>query len=211
MTYFKAVKPDGYSFQGNPPVLYEVGATVVPHATSDEPRMCGPGYLHASDAEGEVLVGGSWPCRLFIVSGTPAAGFDGEHGHKGGFLSLTVEREIEAHRALGPNGAQVAAFIERLKTTTKDEWKIVMVMREYQREADAGDAWVAAWAAARAAARATAWVAAWNAAGAAVLALLVRDLITPKQFDLLYAPFVTVIPVDSLVRESIEGENRGAR
>ena len=47
----------------------------------------------------------------------------------------------------------------------------------------------AAWDAAHAAARYAAWAAARDAA----LATLVRDLITPKQYDLLMAPWRTVI------------------
>jgi len=216
--YFKAVQIDGYSFQGSPKVLYEVGVTVVPapqRETSGAPRICGPGYLHASNAAGETLIGGSWPCRLFEVTGTPVAGFDGEHTHKGGFLSLTIEREIEAHRALGPNGAQVVAFIERLKTTTEDDWTVVIrerqrasgdAARAAARAAAGAAAGAAAWAAARAAAgdaagdaaRAAARAAAW----AAALALVARDKLSLEQFAVLYKPFATVIPADSLLAET---------
>ena len=230
--YFKATQMDGRSFQGSPKVLYEVGATVVPapqSTASGAPRICGPGYLHASDAEGETLIGGSWPCRLFEVTGTPVAGFDGgEHRHKGGFLSLTVVREIEAHRALGPNGAQVAAFIERLKTATKDDWTVVIRERQRpSRDAARDAARAAAWDAATDAARDAAWAAAtaaWaaardaataaraaardaataarDAARDAALALLARDKLSPEQFDLLYKPLASIIPADSLLAET---------
>ncbi|HWU21399.1 MAG TPA: hypothetical protein VN088_07740, partial [Nocardioides sp.] len=76
-----------------------------------------------------------------------------------------------AWRALGPNGREVAAFIERVPS--------------------------AAWDAAGNAARDAAWDAArdavWNAAGTAAWyaarALVVRDLITPQQFAALVEPW----------------------
>ena len=54
-------------------------------------------------------------------------------------------------------------------------------------------AWDAAWDAARAAARDAAWDAARDAARDAALALLVHDLITAEQFDLLYGPWQSVM------------------
>ena len=55
----------------------------------------------------------------------------------------------------------------------------------------------AAWDAARYAARDAAWYAAWDAAraaaGYAVNALVVRDLITTEQFDILYGPWKAVM------------------
>jgi hypothetical protein len=56
-------------------------------------------------------------------------------------------------------------------------------------------AWDAARDAARNAARNAAWNAAWDAARDAALALVVRDLITPEQFDLLYGPWASVFGV----------------
>ena len=59
------------------------------------------------------------------------------------------------------------------------------------------DARDAAWGAARDAARAAAWDAArdaaWDTARYAALALIVRDLITPEQFDILYGPWRSVM------------------
>ncbi len=58
-------------------------------------------------------------------------------------------------------------------------------------------AWNAAWPAARAAAGDAAWdaagVTARAAAGDAAIALMVEDLITPKQFDFLYGPWASVM------------------
>jgi hypothetical protein len=200
--YYKATRPDGFSFHGAPPLLYTVGRVTRDPQHHAEAGLCGPGWLHASDAAAETLNGGSWPCRLFEVDGTPSLGFDEDHPHKGGFAELDVVRELDAHLALGPNGAQVAAYIERLKTTTVDDWPVVIRERDAARAAAIAAARDAARAAIRYAAGNAAWNAAWvsaaDPAGAAALALVVRDLIPPAQFDVLYAPIAVVIPVSSL-------------
>jgi hypothetical protein len=77
--------------------------------------------------------------------------------------------------ALGPNGEAAVAHIERCKTITADEAARLCAARNA--------AWNAAWDAAR--------DAAWDAAAA----LVVRDLITPEQFDLLYGPWASVFGV----------------
>jgi hypothetical protein len=86
-----------------------------------------------------------------------------------------VVRELPAHLALGPNGETVAALIERARTITPDEAERLN----------------AAWNAARDAAR----YAAWYAARDATLALVVKDLITPDQFNTLYGPWASVMEV----------------
>ncbi len=212
MTYFKATRPDGTDFYSGL-ILYKIGKRVRPAEASLTPAICGPGYLHASDAPGEVLVGGRWPCRLFEVTGKPAAGFDGEHKHKGGFKQLTVVREIDPYLALGPNGRYVAGIIERIRKADRGEIEKLRAARGAVRgaawEAVRGAAWGAArgaargavreasWGASREAAREAAWEAArgaaWEAAWEAVLALGVRDLITPEQFDSLYSPWQSVM------------------
>ena len=187
-TYYKATRPDGFSFKGSPCVEYRVGATVTPAFTVAEPAICGEGLLHAADVPAATLVGGSWPCRLFEVEGEPVVGFDAANPRKGGFLSLTVVREIEAWQALGPNGREIVAFLARLPALTAPQW------------AARAAAWDAAWAAANAARdAANAAGDAANAAGDAALALCARDLITPEQFATLYTPFAEAIPVESLV------------
>jgi hypothetical protein len=174
-TYYKATSPDGTDFYSGT-ILYEVGKTVRP-AKHPNPRICGPGFLHAADVPAETLVGGRWPCRLFEVTGKPHAGFDADHPHKGGFKQLKVVREIPAHLALGPNGAEVARFIESCKTITAEQAWALRAARDAARDA----AWDAAWDAVRGAAR------------GAAQALVVRDLITPEQFDVLTGPWVSVM------------------
>ncbi len=194
--FYKAVRPDGTDFRTGT-IRYEVGQTVAPAPTVLPARICGPGMLHAATVPAMTLVGGSWPCRLFEVTGEPVAGLDDEHPHKAGFRALTVVREIEAWRALGPNGREVAALIDRAGRLTDDEARRLTAARD----AAWGAAWGAAWDAAWDAARDAAWGAAWgaalsaarDAAWSAAWALVVRDLITTVQFDALYGPWASVM------------------
>ena len=102
-----------------------------------------------------------------------------------------TREEAEADEA---RGVELAAYLAVLPTLTKEQWERVAAWDASQYAAR-GAAWDAAWAAARgaewdaawAAARGAEWDAAWDAAWAAV-AIIVRDLITPDQFDTLTAP-----------------------
>ena len=176
MTYFKATRLDGTSF-ADEETRWVVGE--VTSLAEDERRttLCKAGLLHASLEAGESLVGGWWPCRLFEVEPVGKVITSPGHPHKVGAHEWRVIRELPAWMALGPNGEAVADLIERARHLTVDEIRGLV------------DARVAAWDAARDAARAAAWDAAW----AAALALLVRDLITPEQFDLLYGPWASVM------------------
>ena len=189
--YFKAVQPDGLSFMGAPQKLYAVGETVAPNML--DTVLCEPGLLHVSDTPSETLAGGKWPCRLFEVSGEIVAGFSGDNLHKGGSHALTVVRELPAWMALGPNGRAVAAFIDLLPTLDSAPWDAAWA-------AALDAAWAAARDAACDAAWSAAWSAAWTAACDAALAIVAADLITPKQFAGLYAPFAKVLPIER-VRE----------
>ena len=90
-----------------------------------------------------------------------------------------TREEAEADEA---RGVELAAYLAVLPTLTKEQWERVAAWDASQYAAR-GAAWAAAWAAARGAE----WDAAWDAAWAAV-AIIVRDLITPDQFDTLTAP-----------------------
>ena len=175
MTYYKATRPDGKSFHDGT-TAWATGETVKIEMENRRADLCGVGILHASDAPGETLIGGRWPCRLFEVEGEPVA----QEDHKFGFHELTVIRELPAWQALGPNGEAVTALIERSTTITPEQAERLRAARD----AASGAAWNAA------------WNAAYDTALVAALGLVVRDLITPEQFDLLYGPWASVMEAE---------------
>lgn len=181
-TYYKATAMTGLDFySGTIDYATAIGGRVrapsSPRKRGDGfYRCCTEGVLHASDAPSETLVGGSWPCRLFEVSGRPVA----SEGHKYGFRSLAVVREVESWRALGPNGREVAALIDQAGRLTADKATRLAAAR------------VAARVAARAAARDAARDAACHAARDAAWALVVRDLISDEHCNILYGPWASV-------------------
>lgn len=196
-TYFKAVQLDGTDFRTG--TVNYAGIMGTGESLPELPggECCGPGVYHASTVAAETLIGGRWPCRLFEVEGQEVA----EDGYKRGFKTLRVVRELEAHRALGPNGREVAALIERAGRLTDTEVQALEAARGAAWEAAREAAREAAWSAARGAAREAAWSAAsdaasdaarraaWDAASDAVLALMVKDLISDEQFAALMKPW----------------------
>ena len=95
--------------------------------------------------------------------------------------------------AYGPNTAQVEALIEQVRNLTPEQADALYAAWD----TPITTAWVAARAAARDAAQAAARAPAWDAAWDAAWALVVRDLITPEQFNILTAPWVSVMgPLD---------------
>ena len=223
-TYYKAVRPDGMDFFSGkvrwlPPVGEPLpeGGLIVRHPTATTPNFGedAADYLSVS-TEPANCTGTLWPCRLALVEAADAAVWTPNATalpDKRAAVIWLVTAEVDAWQALGPQGREVAAIIDRTRMLTTDE------LRQLDAARDA--AWVAAWVAARVAAwdaaRNAAWDAAWdaardatwdaardatrdaardatwNAARDAALATLVRDLITPKQHDLLMAPWRTVI------------------
>jgi len=215
MHYFKATRPDGTDFATGTtrPVMGEWMPRI-----EGRIELCKRGY-HVSDAPAETLIGGSWPCRLFeveIAEDVPAEYID---GHKRVVHTYRPIRELPAWQALGPNGESVAALIDRARTLTPEEAERVNAARVAAGTAAVNAAWDSAGTAARVAAGTAAvnaaWYAAWYAAGTweaavtaawdaalgaawdaardAVLALVVRDLITPEQFETLYGPWASVM------------------
>ena len=225
MTYYKATRIDGTSFHDGT-TTWTVGKITRLPKSEQRTTLCEAGVLHASTEPGESLVGGSWPCRLFEVEPVGELITEAEHPYKVGAHAWRVVREIEAWRALGPNGEAVAALIERAGHLTLDEagrladaaWSAAAdaawgaawrAAAGAAWGAAAGAAWVAAadaawvatrdtaWVATRAAAwdaaRHAAWVATRHAARDAAAALVVRDLISQKQFQVLYGPWASVM------------------
>ena len=205
MTYYKATRTDGTSFYDSK-TKWTVGRITRHPNPNTSKGLCSSGVLHISDAPGETLAGGSWPCRLFEVEPRSALISGVDHMH--GCTAVKVVRELPAWQALGPNGEAVAAHIEQCKTITPEQGRQLADARTtwtVNRPAARTAAWdAAAGDAARTAALACvrnvtaaavvdgAWSSTWDARDAA-LALVVRDLITPEQFDRLYGPWASVM------------------
>ena len=205
MTYYKATRVDATSFYDSE-TRWQVGR-ITRHPSPDlSLGLCSEGVLHISDAPGETLIGGFWPCRLFEVE--PMGEVIGGDEHKFGCAAVKVVRELPAWQALGPNGEEVVAHIGCGMITYKQAQQLAAAW-DVAWDAARGAALGAAWDTALGAARGAAWDAAWaaargaargaarDAAGAAprdaARALVVRDLITAEQFDLLYGPWKEVM------------------
>ena len=220
MTYYKATRPDGYSFRGDPPVLYKVGRTVRPHRSSVKGRDergydCEPGWLYASTTP-EVAVShvARWPWRIFEVEGTPVGG----DPRKEAFRQLRVIREVPRWEAFGPRGELVERILTRSESLTGNEADALAAARYAAWYAARDAAWYAAWdaasdavrgavrGAARDAARDAAWYAAWGAVwdavrdavrdaawGAVVSDLVGQHGLTEAHIRTLYGPWQEVI------------------
>ena len=188
-TYWKAVRPDGTDFFSGkarwlPPAGEPLpeGGLIVRHPTATTPSFgdYAADYLFVS-TEPANCTGMQWPCRLALVEAADAAVWTPNATalpDKRAAVVWLVTAEVDAWQALGPQGREVVAIIDRVRMLTTDELRQLDAARD----------------AARGAARDAAWDAAWVAAARdAALATLVRDLITPKQYDLLMAPWRTVI------------------
>ena len=207
-TYYKAVRPDGTDFYSGR-VLWD---QIVEHPAPGSPgEHDAKGYLSVSVSPTD-CTGMGWPCRLFEVEpveGNPVWEPTPSLPSKRASHAWRVLRELPAYEALGPNGAEVAVFLDLLPTLTSAQWDTAWntawgaaldaardaawgaaldAARDVARGAAWGAARDAAWGAALVAARDAARDAAWDAAWDAALALLVRDLITTAQFDVLTVP-----------------------
>ena len=106
----------------------------------------------------------------------------------------------------GPQTAEIEALIDRIRTLTPNQseaLRVAWVARTVMPDASWNRALDASCTTALAAARDAAWrdartaagAADWNAARYAILALVVRDRITPEQFEVLYDPWKSVMEV----------------
>ena len=174
-TYYKAVRPDGTDFYSGR-VLWDRVGEIVEHPCPGSPgKHDAEGYLSVSVSPTD-CTGMAWPCRLLVVEpveGVPVWEPTPSLPSKRASHAWRVVRELPAYEALGPNGAEVEAFLELLPTLTTAQWNAAW---DAVRNATWDATWDATWGAVR------------NAAWDAVRALLVRDLITPTQFDILTAP-----------------------
>jgi len=169
---YKCTRPDGRDFYTG---TVDYGAALasgeplpeLPELPGDD-VFPGPGWYHLATVPTE-CVGMSWPCRLFEVEPVGDVFMDSEHPHKIGCRSVRVLREVPAWRALGPQGEQVVALIERCRRLSAAEMNRLYVARATALDAARATAWVAA--VALDVARATAWDAARDAAWVAAVAL----------------------------------------
>ena len=219
MTYYKAVRPNGCSFydvafrwlpdgwQSGDPIPADL---VVEHPDYSPTDSCASLSLSASTAATD-CTGMYWPCVLLEVEpfGHVRQPDPHELPHKVAAPAWRVIRELPAITALGPQGAEVAALIDRCRHLTGGDlerldaaWYAARgaargaardaawyAARDAARGAARGAAWDAArdaaWYAARGAARYAARYAAWYAAGA----LVVRDVISGAHYDALTLPW----------------------
>ena len=207
VTLWKATRPDGRDFYtGTVDYAAALASGEPTPALSGEGEFPGHGWYHLATVPTE-CVGMSWPCRLFEVEPVGDQTLDTRHPYKVGCRQVRVVREVDAHVALGPQGAEVAALIDRAGALTADEAKHLDAAWDAAGGAARGAArgaawgaaldaaWGAAWHAARDAALGAALGAAWHAA----LALVSHDLIghhpgwDQGAYDLLTGPWTGVI------------------
>jgi hypothetical protein len=128
-----------------PPLRWDVGS-VVPSPGSegtvrrDGPRTCL--WLYKDPAKTLHEMGQRWPCRLLEVEPLgDVIDSDGDYSWTC-FPKARVIREIEAWRALGPQGEHVAALIDRAERVTAEEARRLTAAPDI---ADWVDRWDGAW------------------------------------------------------------------
>jgi hypothetical protein len=192
MNYYKATRPDGTDFRTGTIDYAAAFASgeVIRHPAAKKVQGDASTYLSVSVSASD-CIGFSWPCRLFRVEPIGRAGKDPRFPNKRTIRAGRVAEELPAHLAFGPNGEAVVAFLEAVRRLSMSECERLLATRRAS-IATRNEAWYvadrSAWGA-----RDSAWRGAWAAAsyvaGDAAVALLVRDSITPEQYNLLTQPF----------------------
>ena len=222
-TYYKAIRPDGTDWlTGKLRWLPEDG--IIPEGgwLVEHPN---PGPVGGGNAVGRLSVataptectGMAWPTRLLRVEPVGEVWTPGPYGlpNKCAAHAWRVVEERPAHEALGPQGREVAALIETARGLTPDQLDAINAARVAALNSARDAAWYAALSAAQDAARKAAlsaalnaaWDAAMSAARDAFLAVLVRDLITPGQYDILTGPWRTVMG-DPMGQKEVLGDEQ---
>ena len=223
-TYYKAVRPDGTSFH-DPSFRWVPESGPIPddgllvsHPRHRD-RRSAAGYLSVSTVPTD-CTGMEWPCRLLevvAVRGRKVVTPEPDVlPNKRGASAWLVVGGLDPHLALGPQGPEVAAIIERAgRLTQEEEARLVSAWNAVggaARDAARDAAWNAALNAARGAARIAArdaaryaaWRAAWyasqSAAWDAASATVVRDLISPDVWQTLAGPWLSVIGLGDALR-----------
>lgn len=217
--YYKAVRPDGSSFY-DPNFFWATGlGEITKHPDpSDDISMrsnaTADGYLSVSTVPTD-CTGFKWPCRLLVVEGVGPGRVTGddEWPNKRRGRAFRVVGERPGYECFGPHGGQVADLFRRARSITTDDFNALSAAWDAARESatlaarvaarvaawDAARetareaAWDAAWDAACDAAINSAWVAAWVASRDAACALIVKDLISDRNYDILTNNWVEAI------------------
>lgn len=206
-SYYKATCPDGTSF-------YDHKTEWKPGRITRHPDLSrGAGALHATNSPVNSLCIGNWPCRLFQVE--PRAKIITE-GCTTTCAAWKVVAELPGWQALGPNGRQVAAFIEILDTDAgyRASYNATYYGTDAEHENDASNfAFIKGRGVAyRAAAETVSCRFAghnlveglWNARAAASV-FVVRDLISPTRFDVLTRPYRQLVKLVDLTTRGSDG------
>ena len=209
-TYYKAVRPDGADFYtGTVRWIPEDGVipaegwlVIHPTATTIGPKA--DEYLSVSTVPTD-CTGMQWPCRLLAVEAVGDVSTPNLRQHnKRAAVAWLVRGELSAHEALGPQGAEVAAILDRMTRLTPSEAHVLSAASHTAKEAALEAALEAARGAAWEAVRVAAWDAAlkdawydatwydtswYDAAGYGALATLTRDLIDHEIYDQFIHPW----------------------
>jgi hypothetical protein len=199
MNFYKAVRPDCTDFTTGLTKL-----TLGEWMPDIRGRLawCTNGY-HVSDVITETLIArigaATWPARLFEVE-APEVLSHQDMSPKHLCRTYRPVRELPAWQAFGPNGQEVVRFIESCEHITREQTNALALGKDTVWWAAKNASLLgreAAHAASRLAAHHTAGEAAcaWggNAAAYTAKALVVRDLITPAQFETITYPWVSVM------------------
>ena len=210
--YYKAVNLVGTSFHDPAfrwvPESGPVEGHVVRHRlarTQRVPKRSEPDRYLSVSSEPADCTGMRWPCRLLEVE--PVDGYPVVTPeqiilpNKRAARAWRVVREVDATHALGPQGREVAALIERGAALTAGEARQLEAAWAAAMDAASPAAWSAARGAARGGALTAALAAALGAgrgaalavALAAALGLVVRDRISREHYDTLTLPWRTTV------------------
>jgi len=183
--YYKTTSPDGVDF-----LTGRVNYAAALFSGGTFPSE----YQSLFESPPRALSEGRWPCRLFEVESALI---------NPGLTNppvLRVVREIDAHRVFGPRGKQVTELIERASRIDSEEQAALLVAQESAEGLVRFSAWEAAWPFGEDLAIPTN-EAVWevtprivrDSVSDAVLALIVKDLITEEHFNTLYGPWASVM------------------
>ena len=204
--FYIPAEMDGRSmFGGSAGLRLEPGAAVSVPPSERGKSVAGTGHILAADLEPEALFAGRWPVRLFLASsdeGNLGASGGGEHVFA--FWEMQVIAEVQAWRALCPNGLEAAEFVEAASKLSPAQAEALEAEFEIRKDG-LGEIQRHAGGLLRAANRSRAHLSAAMAARPpgeyrlqyptfhVAMALIGRDLLTPEMFNVLTRPWTESI------------------